>query len=138
MKSLATLLTVVLNPEEEDNEPEMCDRTPSLSSVGSTSTSSIPSPPKKRKKRIFESDEEFDPTKFTMADLIDYRPKAENNLRKKWKELQLKYKEDGFTVKREKKEPEDDTFCPKVSFCCYGGDKEGFNILIWNFLDKIR
>jgi hypothetical protein len=72
------------------------------SMFSTTSTASVI----KRKKREFEKDEELDAAKFTMADLIDWRPKTENTLRSKWKEAEKKFKEEGFTVKREKKEEE--------------------------------
>ena len=51
-----------------------------------------------------------------MADLIDYKPKGENNLRAKWKELEKKFKEEGFqTVKVEKTEPTEQEIAPRVS-----------------------
>ncbi|KAH7691224.1 hypothetical protein AAVH_40263, partial [Aphelenchoides avenae] len=39
-----------------------------------------------RRKRKFEKDEELDPKKFTMADLVDWTPSTENTLKKKWDE----------------------------------------------------
>uniref|UniRef100_A0A914Z1S3 Myb-like domain-containing protein n=1 Tax=Panagrolaimus superbus TaxID=310955 RepID=A0A914Z1S3_9BILA len=79
----------------------------------------------KRKKRAFEKDEELDATRFTMADLIDWRPKTENTLRSKWKEAEKKFKEEGFAVKREKKEEAVETeIGPKVKM-----DEEG-NVII--------
>lgn len=71
----------------------------------------------KRKKRAFEKDEELDAARFTMADLIDWRPKTENTLRSKWKEAEKKFKEEGFAVKNEKKEEAVETeIGPKVFF----------------------
>lgn len=38
------------------------------------------------RKRLVKTGEELDTKKFTLADLIDWRPKTENTLRKKWDE----------------------------------------------------
>lgn len=73
-------------------------------------------PPKKRIRRIFDKDEELNPSTFTMADLIDFRPKAENNLRKKWKDLEAKFKEEGFACKKEKPEATEQDLGPRVRF----------------------
>uniref|UniRef100_A0AC34FV79 Myb-like domain-containing protein n=1 Tax=Panagrolaimus sp. ES5 TaxID=591445 RepID=A0AC34FV79_9BILA len=79
----------------------------------------------KRKKRAFEKDEELDAARFTMADLIDWRPKTENTLRSKWKEAEKKFKEEGFAVKNEKKEEAVETeIGPKVKM-----DEQG-NVII--------
>jgi len=104
---------------EELGYPKSRTRTNSHSSVISiasvSSGNSYDSPPKKRKKRVFNEDEAYDPTKFTMADLIDYKPKGENNLRAKWKELEKKFKEEGFqTVKVEKTEPTEQEIAPRI------------------------
>lgn len=84
--------------------------------MSTTSTGTINA--NKRKKRLFEKDEVLDPSKFTMADLVDWRPKTENNLRTKWKELEKKFKEEGFAIKNEEKKEEGETgeIGPKVSF----------------------
>ena len=65
---------------------------------------------------MFEKDEDLDSSKFTMADLVDWRPKTENTLRTKWKELEKKFKDEGFTVKNEEKKEEDESAAvgPKV------------------------
>ena len=105
---------------EDFGHPRSRTRTNSHSSVVSiasiSSGNSYDSPPKKRKKRVFNEDEAYDPTKFTMADLIDYKPKGENNLRAKWKDLEKKFKEEGFqTIKVEKTEPTEQEIAPRVS-----------------------
>lgn len=44
----------------------------------------------KRKRKSVRRDEDLDTKKFTLADLIDWRPKTENTLRKKWDEKRQK------------------------------------------------
>ena len=68
----------------------------------------------KRRKRIFEEDEELNPATFKMADLIDWKPRVENTLRTKWKEMEKKFKEEGFAVKQEKQEKQETDIGPKV------------------------
>ncbi|KAE9548548.1 hypothetical protein FO519_008241 [Halicephalobus sp. NKZ332] len=104
---------------EDTGYPKARTRTSSHSSVISiasvSSATSYDSLPKKRKKRVFDEDESYDPTKFTMADLIDYKPKGENNLRTKWKDLEKKFKEEGFqNIKVEKTEPTDQEIAPRI------------------------
>uniref|UniRef100_A0A7E4ZTV7 Myb_DNA-bind_7 domain-containing protein n=1 Tax=Panagrellus redivivus TaxID=6233 RepID=A0A7E4ZTV7_PANRE len=107
----------VLDNEPPSPEPQPIDEQPfsppmprvrtlsgasqiSMASSVATGVSSNPSAPK-RQRRMIDRDEEFDPTKFTMADLIDWKPKTENTLRKKWSELEKKFKEEGFATKKE-------------------------------------
>lgn len=52
----------------------------------SSSPSTILSQNCRGRKRAAKNGEELDTKRFTLADLIDWRPKTENTLRKKWDE----------------------------------------------------